>query len=80
MAGKFIPWIKQTSFVQWQVQILKGIRPPGFEGMNLFELLQFLVKSFREGNFSVRGAAISFNLILAIFPLLKHPSLLKFFV
>jgi len=70
MLKKIIIWVRKTTIVKWLVQLLSSIKPPGFEGMNLYQLIMFLGKSFKEGNFSIRGAAISFNLILAIFPLL----------
>ena len=56
--------------VRWAIKLLENIQPPGFEGLSIYDLVLFLLRSFKEGNYSIRAAAISFNLILAIFPLL----------
>jgi len=56
--------------VRWAIKLLENIQPPGFEGLSIYDLVLFLLRSFKEGNYSIRSAAISFNLILAIFPLL----------
>ena len=56
--------------VRWAIKLLENIQLPGFEGLSIYDLVLFLLRSFKEGNYSIRAAAISFNLILAIFPLL----------
>ncbi len=70
MSNKITNRIKNSMLVNWTSRILNGIKPPGFEGMSLYDLTVFLTRSFKEGNYAIRAAAISFNLILAIFPLL----------
>jgi membrane protein len=70
MSNKITNWIKNSMLVKWTSKILLGIKPPGFEGMNLYDLTVFLTRSFKEGDYAIRAAAISFNLILSIFPLL----------
>ncbi len=67
---KIRQWLINTAVTQFFLRLLNRIHPPGFEGMSLYELLQFLVASFKQGNYSTRSAAISFYLILAIFPLI----------
>lgn len=70
MREKLKNWLLENAIVKWHIRVLDKIRPPGFEGMSVYKLLKFLIQSFGEGNYSTRGAAISFYLILAIFPLL----------
>ena len=62
--------IQNSMPVRWAIKLLENIQPPGFEGLSIYDLVLFLLRSFKEGNYSIRAAAISFNLILAIFPLL----------
>jgi len=70
MGDKLLHRIKESTIIKTLIHLLKQIKPPGFEGMNLYELILFVAGSFKKGNFSIRSAAISFNLILSIFPLL----------
>jgi len=50
------------------VIMLKRIVLPGFDGIPLFTVLSFFVKSLAKGALSQRAAAISFNFFLALFP------------
>ena len=49
---------------------LDSIPLPGFEGITLLNLLQFLKEVFVKGNFAIRSAAVSFHFFVAIFPTL----------
>lgn len=52
---------------------------PGFYGMSLYAVLNFLITSFRKSNFGIRSSAIAFKFFLAIFPgLLFFVSLIPF--
>lgn len=41
---------------------------PGFHGMSLYAVLNFLITSFRKSNYGMRSSAIAFKFFLAIFP------------
>jgi len=43
---------------------------PGLEGMTIADFYRFFKEAYSKGNISMRGAAISFNVMLAILPLL----------
>ena len=49
---------------------LEKIHLPGFEGISILNLLQFLKEVFSKGNFAIRSAAVSFHFFVAIFPTL----------
>jgi len=60
-------------FLRWRpirvfVVMLKRIVLPGFDGIPLFTVLSFFIKSLAKGALSQRAAAISFNFFLALFP------------
>lgn len=41
---------------------------PGFDGMPLYDVAAFFIKGLQKGALSMRAAAFSFNLFLALFP------------
>ena len=49
---------------------LDNIPLPGFEGITILNLFQFLKEVFQKGNFAIRSAAVSFRFFIAIFPTL----------
>jgi len=48
------------------LRVSKRITLPGFEGIPVFDVLQFFIQQVRKIGFSERAAAISFNIIMAI--------------
>jgi len=50
--------------ISWSKKIIL----PGFEGMTLFETLEFLFKSFKKFQYGIRSSAISFKFFMALFP------------
>src|SRR6476659_1782412 len=44
----------------------KTFVPPGFEGMPLFDVLQFFRQQITKIGFNSRAAAISFNVLMAL--------------
>lgn len=46
----------------------KAWKPPGFEGISLYDTLQFLFSQLKNHGFTERAAAISYNFIMAIPP------------
>lgn len=47
---------------------LKGITLPGFHGKPLYDVLAYFLNGFTKGYLTDRGAAVAFNVFLAIFP------------
>ncbi|NQX91217.1 MAG: YihY/virulence factor BrkB family protein, partial [Flavobacteriales bacterium] len=46
----------------------KRIKPWGFQGLSLFDVSKFFLEGLLKGAVSTRAAAISYRLIIAIFP------------
>lgn len=57
---------------QWVVQFLERhmskVKPPGFSGLSLWDVLSFFVRGIWEGAISTRAGAVSFSFFLALFP------------
>ena len=51
-------------------EFLDQIPLPGFEGISILNLIQFLKEVFQKGNFALRSAAVSFRFFIALFPTL----------
>ena len=53
-----------TLVVGWS----KKIHPPGFQGLTLYEVIQFFFQQVRNAGIIERASAISFNIVMAIPP------------
>ena len=51
-------------------EFLDQVPLPGFEGISILNLFQFLKEVFQKGNFALRSAAVSFRFFIALFPTL----------
>ena len=51
-------------------KFLDQIPLPGFEGITILNLFQFINEVFQKGNFAIRSAAVSFHFFVALFPTL----------
>ena len=51
-------------------KFLDQIPLPGFEGITILNLFQFIKEVFQKGNFAIRSAAVSFHFFVALFPTL----------
>jgi membrane protein len=60
--------ILSISFIQTILRWGKNFRPPGFDGMSLYEVIQYLIECFRKNSFGIRSAAIAFKFFLALIP------------
>ena len=47
---------------------LEKIYLPGFEGLQLFQVLTFFFKGIQKGSITTRASAVAFNTFLALFP------------
>lgn len=63
-------WIKYLSLKleRWLQQKLSFIVLPGFDGMPLYEVLEFFFRGLFKGVITYRAAAIAFNFFLALIP------------
>ena len=61
-------WLKSV-FLNLK-EFLDQIPLPGFEGISILNLFQFLKEVFQKGNFALRSAAVSFRFFIALFPTL----------
>lgn len=48
--------------------MLKNLNLPGFEGVSISHVVNFVIKGFRKGVLVTRASAIAFNLLMAIIP------------
>jgi len=56
--------------VSWLVSLSKKIRPPGFYGIPLYDVINFFYKQVRRVGLTERTSAISFNFIMALPPMM----------
>ena len=68
--SKIKTWLLQQNLVVNTQKFLRDLSPWGVEGMNLYDVLRFFVKGLVNGSVSIRSAAISFKLMVAVFPAL----------
>ncbi|CAG5085954.1 YihY/virulence factor BrkB family protein [Parvicella tangerina] len=82
MIEKIKSWINaflKSRMVKTVVKWSKRLRLPGFYGMSLYGVLNFLITTFTQSNYGMRSSAIAFKFFLAIFPgLLFFLSLIPF--
>jgi membrane protein len=65
---KLKDWLLSKDVVIRLQQFLKNRSPWGVEGMNLYDVLRFFGKGLVNGSVSIRSAAISYRLLVAVFP------------
>ncbi len=66
-----INWQKKLRKITWIakfIRFLDRVKPPGFQGLSLWYVLQFFVEAVMKGQIATRASAISFRLFLAFFP------------
>ncbi len=64
----FGEFIYQLPIVRSVIRFSKRFRPPGFEGVTLYEVTSFFIRQIEQGRLNQRAAAISFNFIIALPP------------
>ena len=64
----FGEFIYQLPIVRSVIRFSKRFRPPGFEGVTLYEVTSFFIRQIEQGRLNQRAAAISFNFIMALPP------------
>lgn len=63
-------FIKNSKPVQSLIAWLQGIFLPGFQGVSLFDSMNFFRKQIFSDRFNVRASAVSFSFLMALPPLL----------
>ena len=54
--------------VDWLFKLLHKIKIPGFEGMNLYDLLEMYISGILKGALTSRAGSIAFSFFIALFP------------
>ncbi len=62
--------IRRSRIARKAVYIARKIVLPGFGGLNLYQVLQFLMTGLQKGRITNRASAVSFRILLAFPPLL----------
>jgi len=62
--------IEQSKFIQNAIDTAKRISLPGFGGVPIFDVAEFFLREIQSDNINVRAGSISFNIFLALFPLI----------
>ncbi len=61
-------YIYRLPVIRLLIRISKRFRPPGFEGISLYDVTRFFIQQIQKGSLNQRAAAISFNFIMALPP------------
>ncbi|MDP4828016.1 MAG: YihY/virulence factor BrkB family protein [Flavobacteriales bacterium] len=70
MLKKWLNRLLESRLVKLPIAFAKNIKPWGFEGLSLFAVARFFIEGMQKGAVSTRAAAISFQILMAIFPFL----------
>jgi len=65
------PWVEkvlQIPIIAALINIAKRIHLPGFEGLSVYEVLDFLIQGLQESSLTMRASAMAFKFFLAVFP------------
>ncbi len=62
--------VASTFPVNWLIRQSQKIRLPGFQGIPLYDVLKFFFRQIRKVGLTERAAAISFNCVMAIPPII----------
>ena len=54
--------------LDWIFKVLHKIKIPGFEGMNLYDLLEMYISGIVKGALTSRAGSIAFSFFIALFP------------
>ena len=60
--------VREFPVIEWLFGILKRIRIPGLEGMNLYDLLDMYISGIIKGALTSRAGSIAFSFFIALFP------------
>lgn len=66
--NKYLKIIWESKLVQAPVNLSKKIIIPGFDGMPLYDVLEFFITGIQKNSLSTRAASLAFRFFLALFP------------
>lgn len=66
--SQFEDKLTKIPLLNWVFKLLKTIKLPGFNGMNIYDLLRMYVIGIVKGAITARASSIAFSLFLALFP------------
>ena len=66
--NKYLKIIWESKLVQAPVNLSKKIIIPGFDGMPLYDVLDFFITGLQKNSLSTRAASLAFRFFLALFP------------
>lgn len=65
------PWViklMNLPVVKNLIDLAKRVHLPGFEGLSVYQVLDFLIKGLQESSLTMRASAMAFKFFLAVFP------------
>lgn len=68
MANKFTNWMLNWGPVRGAISLSKKVILPGFDGLPLYDVMEFFIKGIQKGAVITRASAVSFKLFLALLP------------
>ncbi len=60
--------VREFPVIDWFFGLLKRVRIPGLEGMNLYDLLEMYISGIIKGALTSRAGSIAFSFFIALFP------------
>jgi membrane protein len=68
MAKLWLNKLKQHKWALRGINFLKEVKPPGFQGLSMWFVMEHFIEGIMKGQLATRASAISFRLFLAFFP------------
>ncbi len=66
--NKYVKYILNFPLVRAVLRWSKSYSPPGFSGVSVFNVIDFVVKELKKDNITTRSNSVAFSLFLSIFP------------
>jgi membrane protein len=60
--------LQKIPIVNWLIKLLRKIKIPGMEGMDLYDLLDMYISGIVKGALTSRAGSIAFSFFIALFP------------
>lgn len=68
MLKRFGNWLLEKSALRHLVQLSRRVIIPGFDGVPLYDVLAFFIRSMQQGSLVTRASSLAFKFFLALFP------------
>lgn len=66
--NKYLEKILALQIVQVPLNLSKKVVLPGFDGMNMYEVISFFIQGLQKSSLTTRASSLAFRFFLAIFP------------